>query len=238
MRIMRPENVKHEGGSYVSERRGGVDGQGLSRTRRGMPPWPATVALLSIGASYLALSEYVTVGPRVVIPVLMTVLVVLVLSVHIRGHYRLARRISFVLLGIVTASLVLRVFFLIATLSGRSVSTLSVLVDAVLIWVSNVVTFAVWYWEIDGGGPAERTMDAHASEDFVFPQIDQQDGKRAIGWAPSFLDYLFLAFTTSTAYSPTDTPVLSRRAKILTVVQSLLSLVVLLVLVGWAVNTL
>ena len=203
-----------------------------------MPPWPATVALLSIGASYLALSEYVTVGPRVVIPVLMTVLVVLVLSVHIRGHYRLARRISFVLLGIVTASLVLRVFFLIATLSGRSVSTLSVLVDAVLIWVSNVVTFAVWYWEIDGGGPAERTMDAHASEDFLFPQIDQQDGKRAIGWAPSFLDYLFLAFTTSTAYSPTDTPVLSRRAKILTVVQSLLSLVVLLVLVGWAVNTL
>jgi uncharacterized membrane protein len=193
---------------------------------------------LSIGASYLALSEYVTVGPRVVIPVLMTVLVVLVLSVHIRGHYRLARRISFVLLGIVTASLVLRVFFLIATLSGRSVSTLSVLVDAVLIWVSNVVTFAVWYWEIDGGGPAERTMDAHASEDFLFPQIDQQDGKRAIGWAPSFLDYLFLAFTTSTAYSPTDTPVLSRRAKILTVVQSLLSLVVLLVLVGWAVNTL
>jgi uncharacterized membrane protein len=203
-----------------------------------MPPWPATVALLSIGASYLALSEYVTVGPRVVIPVLMTVLVVLVLSVHIRGHYRLARRISFVLLGIVTASLVLRVFFLIATLSGRSVSALSVLVDAVLIWVSNVVTFAVWYWEIDGGGPAERTMDAHASEDFLFPQIDQQDGKRAIGWAPRFMDYLFLAFTTSTAYSPTDTPVLSQRAKILTVVQSLLSLVVLLVLVGWAVNTL
>jgi uncharacterized membrane protein len=108
----------------------------------------------------------------------------------------------------------------------------------VLIWVGNVVTFAVWYWEIDGGGPAERTMDAHASEDFVFPQIAQQDGKRATGWAPSFLDYLFLAFTTSTAYSPTDTPVLSRRAKILTVVQSLLSLVVLLVLVGWAVNTL
>jgi hypothetical protein len=72
----------------------------------------------------------------------------------------------------------------------------------------------------------------------LFPQIDQQDGKRAIGWAPSFLDYLFLAFNTSAAFSPTDTPVLSRRAKVLTVVQSVLSLVVLLVLVGWAINTL
>jgi uncharacterized membrane protein len=138
----------------------------------------------------------------------------------------------------VTASVVLRVFFLVTTLSGRGESALSVLIDAALIWVSTVVTFAVWYWEIDGGGPAERAMDTYVSEDFLFPQIAQQDGKRAIGWAPNFLDYLFLAFNTSTAFSPTDTPVLSRRAKILTVVQSLLSLVVLFVLVGWAVNTL
>ena len=211
--------------------------QGLSRTRRGVPRWPAVVALLSIGASYLALSEYMTVGPRVLVPGLMTLLVVLVLSVHALGRYRVARRISFVLLGVLTAALVLRVF-LVATLSGRGASGFSVLVDAVLIWVSNAVTFAVWYWEIDGGGPAERTMDAHASGDFLFPQMNQQGGKRAIGWAPSFLDYLFLAFNTSTAYSPTDTPVLSRRAKILAVIQSALSLVVLLVLVGWAVNTL
>jgi uncharacterized membrane protein len=81
-------------------------------------------------------------------------------------------------------------------------------------------------------------MDAHASDDFLFPQIDQQSGKRAIGWAPGFLDYLFLAFNTSAAFSPTDTPVLSRRAKVLTVVQSVLSLVVVIVLVGWAINTL
>ena len=115
---------------------------------------------------------------------------------------------------------------------------MSVLVDSALIWVSNVVTFAVWYWEIDSGALAEHRVDGQAGEDFLFPQIAQQDGKRAMGWTPNFLDYLFLAFNTSTAFSPTDTPVLSRRAKILTVVQSLLSLVVLFVLVGWAVNTL
>jgi uncharacterized membrane protein len=216
-----------------------VGRQGLSRTGRGVPRWPAAVAILSIGASYIALSEYVTFGPRLLLPGLASVLVVPLLIAHTRGHYRLARTISFVLLGVVTVSVVLRVFFLVTTLSGRGTSALSVLVDAVVIWLSTVLTFAVWYWEIDGGGPAERTMDAYASEDFLFPQITQQDSnKGAITWAPGFLDYLFLAFNTSAAFSPTDTPVLSRRAKILTVGQSVLSLVVLFVLVGWAVNAL
>jgi uncharacterized membrane protein len=188
---------------------------------------------LSIGASYLALSDYVTVVPRFWLPGLMVMLVVVLLIAHAQGRYRLARTISFVLLGVVSVSLVLREFFLVTTLSGRGASAFSVLVDAVLIWVSTVVTFAVWYWEIDGGGPDER-----ASEDFLFPQIAEQDDEEAIGWAPNFLDYLFVSFTTSATFGPTDTPVLSRRGKVLTVVQCLLSLVVVIVLVAWAVDTL
>jgi len=203
-----------------------------------MPRWPGAVALLLIGASYLALSDYVTIVPRLWLPGLMTVLVVALLTAHARGRYRLARGISFVLLGVVTASLVLREFFLVSTLSERGASALSVLVDAILIWVGTVVAFAVWYWEIDGGGPDGRTRDRHASEDFLFPQIAQQDGEEAIGWAPGFRDYLFLSFTTSSTFGPTDTPVLSGRAKILTVIQSVLSLVVVIVLVAWAVGTL
>jgi uncharacterized membrane protein len=215
-----------------------VGRQGLSDTRRGVPRWPGAVALLSIGASYLALSDYVTVAPRFWLPGLMALLVVVLLGAHARGRYRLARTISFVLLGVVSASLVLREFFLVTTLSGRGASAFSVLVDAVLIWVSTVVTFAVWYWEIDGGGPGERTRETHASEDFLFPQITQQNGEEAIGWAPDFLDYLFVSFTTSATFGPTDTPVLSRRGKALTVVQCMLSLVVVIVLVAWAVDTL
>jgi uncharacterized membrane protein len=203
-----------------------------------VPRWPAAVALLVIGTSYIALSENVTVGPRAWLPGLMTLLIVPLMSAHARGHYRLARRISFVLIVVVTISEALSVFLLVTTLPGRQASALSVLVDAALIWASNAVTFAVWYWEIDGGGPAQRRMDAHTSEDFLFPQMAQQDGKEATGWSAGFLDYLFLAFNTSTAFSPTDTAVLSRRAKVLTMVQSLLSLVVVLVLVGWAINTL
>jgi hypothetical protein len=212
--------------------------QGLSRPRRGVGRWPGAMALLSIGASYLALSDYVTVVPRLWLPGLMTVSVVALLIAHARGRYRLARTISFVLLGLVTVSLILREFFLVTTLSGRDSSAFSVLVDAALIWGSTVVTFAVWYWEIDAGGPDERTMEIHASEDFLFPQMDQQDGKRAIGWTPGFPEYLFVAFTTSSAFGPTDTPVLSRRVKILTVIQTLLSSVVVIVLVAWAVGTL
>ena len=163
--------------------------QGLSDTRRGVPRWPGAVALLSIGASYLALSSYVTVVPRFWLPWLMVVLVVVLLIAHAKGRYRLARTISFVLLGVASASLVLREFFLVTTLSGRGASAFSVLFDAVLIWVSTVVTFAVWYWEIDGGGPDGRAREIHASEDFLFPQITQQDCEEATGWAPDFLVY-------------------------------------------------
>jgi uncharacterized membrane protein len=168
----------------------------------------------------------------------MAMSVAVLLIAQARGRDRLARAITFVILGIVTASLVLREIFLVTTLSGRGMAAFSVLVDAVLIWVSTVVTFAVWYWEIDGGGPAERTTGTHASEDFLFPQMDRNDGERAISWSPGFLDYLFVAFTTSSAFGPTDTPVLSGRVKILMVIQTVLSLVVVIVLVAWAVGTL
>ena len=146
--------------------------RGLVRTPRGVGRWPGAVSLLSIGASYLALSDYVTVVPRLWLPALITVLVVALLSAHAGGRYHLARTISFVLLGIVTVSLVLREFFLVSTLSERGASAFSVLIDAELIWVGTLVAFAVWYWEIDGGAPDERTRDVHASEDFLFPQMD------------------------------------------------------------------
>jgi uncharacterized membrane protein len=215
-----------------------VDRREASDVRRGVPRWPGAVALLSIAASYSALSDYVRVLPRFWLPVFMAMSIAVLLTAHARGRHRLARTISFVLLGLVTASLVLREVFLVTTLSGRGASAFSVLVDAVLIWVSTVVTFAVWYWEIDGEGPTERTTETHTSKDLLFPQMDQNNGETAIGWSPGFLDYLFVAFTTSSAFGPTDTPVLSGRVKILTVIQTVLSLVVVIVLVAWAVGTL
>jgi uncharacterized membrane protein len=109
---------------------------------------------------------------------------------------------------------------------------------AALIWVANVLTFAVWYWEIDGGGPARRHRAAHEPTDFLFPQVAAADPELAKGWSPRFVDYVFLAFNTSTAFSPTDTLVLSRRAKALMMIQSLISLLVIAVLAARAINTL
>ena len=109
--------------------------------------------------------------------------------------------------------------------------------DAALLWIINVATFSVWYWESDGGGPALRHREGHRSGDFLFPQMNLGGGV-ARGWSPGFFDYVFLAFNTSTAFSPTDTSVLSRRAKVLMMLQALLSLVILAVLVSRAINAL
>jgi uncharacterized membrane protein len=104
-----------------------------------------------------------------------------------------------------------------------------------LLWVSNMLTFALWYWEVDSGGPAHRHATHCGSSDFAFPQR-VLGGEVEAHWAPDFLDYLFLAFNTSTAFSPTDTMVLARRAKALMMYQSVISLVTVVVLVARAIN--
>ena len=141
------------------------------------------------------------------------------------------------MIGLVTVAVVASAFLLVSSSLGGGTSAPALLRDAALLWAINVATFAVWYWEIDGGGPAQRRREGHVSEDFLFPQMNFDD-KTARAWSPGFLDYLFLAFNTSTAFSPTDTAVLSRRAKVLMMVQALLSLLILAVLVSRAINAL
>ncbi|MGB3681734.1 MAG: DUF1345 domain-containing protein [Rubrobacteraceae bacterium] len=201
-----------------------------------MPRWPAAVALLAVGALYAAISTELTLGPRLLFPALIVLLVAALMSAHLGGRHQLARRFALVLVALVTVAVAASAVLLILVALGGRIPAPALLGDAALIWVMNVFTFAVWYWEIDGGGPALRRRDRHASEDFLFPQI-ARGGNEASGWAPGFVDYLFLAFNTSTAFSPTDTAVLSRRAKVLTMLQSLISLVVIAVLIGRAVNT-
>jgi uncharacterized membrane protein len=205
--------------------------------RSGLPRWPAAVALLGIGALYAVISGGLTLGPRAFLLGLVAVLLVPLLSAHLRGSHRLARGFAFVVVGLVTVAVMASVFLLVSSSFGDGTSAPALLRDAALLWVINVATFAVWYWEIDGGGPAQRRREGHVSEDFLFPQMNLGD-KTARDWSPGFLDYLFLAFNTSTAFSPTDTAVLSQRAKVLMMVQALLSLLILAVLVSRAINAL
>lgn len=120
---------------------------------------------------------------------------------------------------------------------GTGMSAKDLLRDASLLWLSNVAVFALRYWELDGGGPFLRHRDGYVPTDLLFPQT-QQGGTMAPGWTPGFVDYLFVAFTASSAFSPTDTLPLSSRAKLLMMGQSLSSLVILAVLAARAINTL
>ena len=115
--------------------------------------------------------------------------------------------------------------------------------SAASLWITNILVFAQWYWRLDGGGPHGREVRlGHSEGAFLFPQMTMLPEMKAAGghvtWSPNFLDYLFLAFNTSTAFSPTDTPVLARWAKLLTLVQSLVSLTILTLLAARAVNIL
>ena len=143
--------------------------------------------------------------------------------------------IALILIGAITLAEVVSTLLLVSILPRAAIGPTVLLQDAALIWVINVVTFALWYWEIDGGGPLMRKVHPHEAKDFLFPQ-------QAIGepenWSPRFLDYLFLAFNHSTAFSPTDTAVLSRRAKVLVMLQALLSLMAIAVLIAKAINSL
>jgi hypothetical protein len=109
--------------------------------------------------------------------------------------------------------------------------------------LTNILVFALWYWRLDAGGPLRRdSRVGHPDGAFLFPQMTMfPEAKIAAGqqtWSPNFLDYLFLAFCTSTAFSPTDTPALARWGKLLMMLQSMISLTVLALLAARAVNIL
>ncbi len=183
------------------------------------------------------LSEDLSIGPRLFLLAFVAVLLVPLTTAHLRGSHLLARRISLGVIAFVTVAVVVSTVLLVLSALSARTSAPALLRDAALLWIINVATFAAWYWETDGGGPARRHQEEHRSEDFLFPQMNLGGGV-ARGWSPGFLDYVFLAFNTSTAFSPTDTAVLSRRAKVLTMLQALLSLVMLAVLVSRAINAL
>jgi uncharacterized membrane protein len=115
--------------------------------------------------------------------------------------------------------------------------------SAACLWFTNILVFALWYWRLDAGGPHGRdSRFGHPDGAFLFPQMSMPpEAKLKAGeeaWSPNFVDYLFLAFNTSTALSPTDVPVLTRWAKVLMMLQSLISLTVLVLLAARAVNIL
>lgn len=196
----------------------------------------ATISALLVGAIYLALPrELAFIQPPwlliIIEGVLLAPVVVAAFSVRVSLPYHIARALALSLLAVLTVALAGSVFSLAATFSTLKGTAL--LQPAGLLWASNVLIFALWYWETDGNGPPTRLENRYAAADFQFPQ--QQNGDPT-NWAPGFVDYLFLAFCTSTALSPADTVPLTRRAKGLMMFQAVISLLILVLLVARSVN--
>ena len=217
--------------------------QRTAKQMRLEPRWPAMLALLAVGGLRLALPSYLSIGPDWILLVLVVVLMIPTMWAHYRGLNTLNRVLGYVVTSIVTVDMILSLVLLVAALPGHKQSPQAMLRSAGALWITNILVFASWYWRLDGGGPRARELrGAHVDGAFLFPQmmLDQQ-AKRQMGedcWSPGFIDYLFLAFNTSTAFSPTDTPVLSQWAKAMTMIQSLISLATVALLAARAVNIL
>ena len=204
----------------------------------GVPRWPATIALLVVAGLLALVSDRLTIGPSWLPLAVILVLFIPLTLASLRDRHDWRRRLALVALGTVTMAVAASAVFLIEQLVDGAVPAPSLLTGAAAIWAANLGTFALWYWEIDGGGPGTRRRDGHISTDFLFPQLQVGDGTSSGGWWPGFIDYLFVAFNASTALSPTDTLILSRRAKVLMMIQSVISLVTIVVLAARAINTL
>ena len=208
------------------------------------PIWPPFVAMLAIGGLYGALPASLLVGaPRWLLVAIVVALLVPMVILHYIGNHALHQTLGYVLNSIVTIALVVSLALLLWEVTQHEVTPPQLLRSAASLWLANILIFASWYWRLDGGGPHERARTVgHSDGAFLFPQMTMPpEAKAAAGekeWEPNFVDYLFLAFNSSTAFSPTDVPVLSRWAKVLMMVQALISLLVIALLAGRAVNIL
>ena len=187
--------------------------------------------VLAVGGLFLALPPGLSIGPRWLFPSAIGLLLIPTLVLHRSGHHRLDRWFGFAVTSVVTCELVASVLRLVTALPSRREGPTALLVSAISIWMSNILVFALWYWRLDAGGPHGRDAQlGHVAGAFLFPQLtmlpDAKSGAGQEHWSPNFFDYLFLAFSTSTAFSPTDTPVLARWGKLLMMLQSLISLTV------------
>ncbi len=160
-----------------------------------------------------------------------------------RGNPALSRNLGILLNSVVTADMVYSLILLVIAMPQHREAPRALLQSAAALWIVNILVFASWYWRLDAGGPHARDLrGSHTDGAFLFPQMTlNPETRSAMGeedWSPHFVDYLFLAFNTSTAFSPTDSPVLTRWAKVLMMLQSFISFTTVALLAARAVNIL
>ena len=207
------------------------------------PRWQALLALIAVGCIYAALPPWFTIGPVWLLPAIIAVLLVPTIMTHRMGHHSLNHALGIIINAIITLALIGSVGLLVRTLPGQKQAPLPLLLSGAELWLANVLVFALWYWRLDSGGPNARDRRPEfGSRSFVFPQMQIEKIERgrfgAEGWRPGFVDYLFIAFTQSSTFGPTDAPLLAHWAKGLAICQIFISLSIVVLLISRAVGIL
>jgi len=212
------------------------------RHTRGEPRWAVSVVLCVAVAIQMLLPERLSIHPHWLLPVLELALMgalVVANPGRIERTSALLRVLGLLLAAVISLANGWSAVSLVRDLLHGSpdVGPVTLLMTGGGIWLTNIIAFSLWYWEWDRGGPVARSKGTHKYPDLLFPQM-QQEGIAKADWEPAYPDYLYVAFTNATAFSPTDTMPLSRWAKLLMTIQSVVSLLTLALIVARAVNVL
>jgi uncharacterized membrane protein len=214
------------------------------RRTEGELRWPVTLTTaVAIGLQFAVPDKLVLVQPYWVLPAVQGTLVIALVMANphrINRESKALRMLALTftaLLSLANGWSVVRLAIGI-TQGTTGVSPARLLVTGGMIWLTNVIVFALWYWEFDRGGPVARALNVKRYPDFQFPQMALPADIVPPDWEPTFFDYLYLGLTNAAAFSPTDTMPLSRWAKIAMAAQSLVSIVTVALVVSRAVNIL
>jgi hypothetical protein len=217
--------------------------EGSHRIDKVEPRWQALLAFVAVAGIYLALPSSLIVGPTWLLPTLIGVLLVPTVVSHRIGKRSLNRILGLAISSIITVALISSVVLLVRALPSHKEPPIQLLFSGALLWLTNVIVFALWYWRIDGGGPTKREeLKEFGSCSFLFPQMqipkDERGQFECARWRPHFIDYLFVAFTQSSTFGPTDAPLLARWAKMLAMIQAFISLLIVVLLISRAIGAL
>jgi hypothetical protein len=210
------------------------------------PRWPAALGIFAAAFLPFALPHQLRLLPPWMLAILVILLVLAAVLARHRRKVVLNEWLGYAIVGVLTIAMLYGLGRLLYALPHHAVIAERLLESAAVLWVTNVIVFACWYWRLDAGGPNARDSKvAHICGAFLFPQMTtpSPDGSgvsiaKAEGWRPGFVDYLALSFYTCTAFSPTDVPVVSRWAKLMMMVQAVISFTTVALLAARAVNIL
>jgi hypothetical protein len=226
----------------VSDTNSSPNGQPYPPPPRAEPHWPAQLTVLTAIALQVVLPTRLAIGSKWILPGLEAVMLLALFvasPLRLEAPHSLRRQLTLATTAIVSVanaiSLGLLTHFL---LHHGAPNPRQLIIAGTMIWLTNVMIFSLWYWELDRGGPGLRAAGLDGAPDFLFPNMTDEVARLTPGWRPRFVDYLYVSLTNATAFSPTDTMPLSAEAKAMMGVQSLVSVVTIALVVSRAVNIL